>query len=151
MNDVILYTQNHSKTDDVYIHLKSCDNQFVPSLSLKVDLKDYSKKLNDKAIRFEAWYNKALIGLVAAYKNGQEGFLYITNVSVEIKYQGKGIAKQLLLSSMIFAKENNLSFIELEVNKKNENAINLYKKLKFEASKENSESYFFTFKINTNE
>ena len=151
MNDEIRYSQNDSTTNDIYIHLESCDNQFVPRLSSKVELKEYSKKIGDKAIRFEAWDKKTLIGLVAAYRNRQEGFLYITNVSVEIKYQGKGIAKQLLYSSIIFANENNLNFIELEVNKRNENAINLYKKLKFENLKENSESYFFTYKINRNE
>ena len=151
MNDDIIYSQNQSTTDDVYIHLKSCDNQFVPHLSSKVELNEYSKKIVDKAIRFEAWDKKALIGLVAAYCNKLEGFLYITNVSVEIKYQGVGIAKQLLHSSIVFANENNLNFIELEVNKKNQNAINLYKKLKFENLKENSESYFFTYKINRNE
>ena len=151
MNDEIKYAQNHSTTADVYIHLKSCDNQFVPHLSSKVELAEYSKKIADKAIRFEAWNKNTLVGLVAAYFNQQENFLYITNVSVEIKYKDRGIAKQLLHSSIIFANEHKLNFIELEVNKKNQSAINLYKKLKFENLKENTESYFFTYKINRNE
>ncbi len=151
MNDEIIYAQNKSIASDVYIHLLECDNQFIPYLSSKVELKEYAKKIVDKAIRFEAWDKKVLIGLVAGYSNKQEGFLYLTNVSVDIKYQCRGIAKQLLLSSMIFAKECSFNLIELEVNKKNENAINLYKKLNFENLKENLESYFFTYKIDRDE
>lgn len=151
MNDEIIYTQDNSTTYDIYIHLMSCESQFVPRLSTKVELKQYSKKIYDKATRFEGWDKKSLIGLVAAYCNRQDGCLYITNVSVENLYQGHGIAKQLLRISIIFAKENNFNFIELEVNKKNKNAINLYKKLNFENLKENLESCFFTYKIDRNE
>ncbi|MBP2283051.1 ribosomal protein S18 acetylase RimI-like enzyme [Flavobacterium sp. CG_23.5] len=151
MNDEIKFCQNCSTTDDIFIHLKLCDAQFVPYLSSKVILKEYSEKLFNKAVRFEAWNKTTLIGLVAAYLNPVDSFLYITNVSVTPDYQGKSIAKQLLLSSILFTKENNLNFIELEVNKNSINAINLYKKLNFENLKEDSESCFLIYKIRRNE
>ena len=53
------------------------------------------------------------------------------NIVVRKKYRKKGIGKELLEKLISFSKEKNFELINLEVNSKNEPAINLYKKFGF--------------------
>ena len=55
--------------NQVFNHLLICKDNFMPSLDTTVDIAAYSKKIIDNAITFEAWGNKNLAGLVAAYCN----------------------------------------------------------------------------------
>jgi len=114
------------------IHLEECNENFIPPLDQKVDLRDYSKKLAEKSITFEAWDGKKLIGLVAAYFNDLEQRVgFITNVSVVKDHHGKGIARALMDRCIEYAKKENFRSIKLEVSENNEGAIQLYKKLSF--------------------
>ena len=102
-------------------------NIFNPPLHTYVDIEAYSHKIADNAITFEAWENNILIGLIAAYFNdlkNKAGF--ITNVSVLPEYQGKGIAKKLLVSTLEYGKLLGFGKIRLEVNWDNTSALNLY-------------------------
>ncbi|SLM86763.1 Ribosomal-protein-S18p-alanine acetyltransferase [Vagococcus fluvialis bH819] len=56
---------------------------------------------------------------------------HITNLAVLPKYQHHGIGKQLLVESLIFAKNNKCLTMSLEVKKTNYRAINLYKNFGF--------------------
>lgn len=115
---------------DIFEHLAECNNNFIPPLSERLDLTNYSNKIFEKSITFEAWHNDSLIGLIAAYFNDNEkGF--ITNVSVVQKYLGKGIATLLMNNCINYAKRNNFNVILLEVNNNNESAIKLYMKFGF--------------------
>ena len=58
-------------------------------------------------------------------------FIEIMNIVVRKKYRKKGIGKELLEKLISFSKEKNFELINLEVNSKNEPAINLYKKFGF--------------------
>jgi ribosomal protein S18 acetylase RimI-like enzyme len=147
MDKSIIFGQNKASQDQIYAHLMSCDEQFVPKLSSKIDIKEYAEKLYQRAILFEAYHNE-LIGLVAAYNNTVDNFLFITNVSVLFDYLGNGIAKKLLNRAIQFAMDNKIPILKLEVNKKNEAAISLYDHLGFEYELENEESLFL--KYNTN-
>ena len=49
--------------------LRQCDQQFVPPLSSRVEIADYSSKIALSGERFEAWSGPSLVGLVAAYCN----------------------------------------------------------------------------------
>lgn len=84
---------------------------------------------------FEAWADQKLIGMVAMYLNEQKHG-YITNVSVYTEYGGKGIAKQIFMNLMEYAKTNNVTEIELEVSAINLAAINLYKGFGFKSVEE---------------
>ena len=53
------------------------------------------------------------------------------NIVVKKKYRHQGIGQKLLNELINLSKQTNLNVINLEVNYKNENAINLYKKLGF--------------------
>jgi ribosomal-protein-alanine N-acetyltransferase len=126
------YRHNTSTADDILVHLKKCDGQFIPVLSLVVDLKGYASKIYANADRFEAWQNNELVGLIAAYFNDTVNAAgFITNVSVDSSYSGYGIASALLTRCIDHAKTLHFKCIDLEVNKNNSKAINLYKKFRF--------------------
>jgi hypothetical protein len=67
MNEAVEYLSNNASEAQIAGHLSRCDADFVPSLSGRVDINDYAKKIVNKAMRFEAWSGGELVGLVAAY------------------------------------------------------------------------------------
>jgi ribosomal protein S18 acetylase RimI-like enzyme len=108
-------------------HLKTCANTFDPPLHTHVNIEAYSQKIVDKAVTFEAWDNGQLVGLVAAYFNDlQSKTGYITSVSTLPHYQGRGIAKNLLTTSLEHGKSLGFLKVGLEVSERNTPAINLY-------------------------
>lgn len=145
----IEYTIDKSSQIQVQNILKLCDKYFIPKLSTRVNIQKYSKKICDNAICFEAWHKENLIGLIAMYINHeQKCFGYITNVNVIDEYKNKCIASTLLINCIQYSKENKIYTIELEVNKNNISAINLYKKFGFIAVKEENDSKFMRLKLN---
>jgi len=130
----LTYQTKTASTEEIYLHLKKCNNDFIPPLDQKVNLHEYSKKIFEKAITFEAWINKILVGLVAVYFNDVEKYFgYITNVSVLKDYKGKRIAYELMNRCIEYAKQHNFDQIILEVSSDNYEAIQLYKKFNFAA------------------
>jgi ribosomal protein S18 acetylase RimI-like enzyme len=128
----VQYTQGTVSAEDIRVHLTHCNEDFVSPLEKKVDIQEYSAKLFENALTFEAWSGNTLIGLVAAYFNdpcGEAG--YITNVSTIKTYMGKGIASALINLSIEYAREHHFKRIILEVEKGNLSAIRLYEKLRF--------------------
>ncbi|PIY97322.1 MAG: GNAT family N-acetyltransferase [Candidatus Kerfeldbacteria bacterium CG_4_10_14_0_8_um_filter_42_10] len=142
------YKSKTATEAEIYTHLKECDDNFIPPLSEKVDVQEYSKKLYGKSVTFEAWSKNILAGLVAAYFNdpkNQTG--YITNVSLIKDYSGRGIASRLIEDCIQYAKQNKFREIRLEVNKDNGPAIHLYKKYGFIEYEKNDNSLFMMFKV----
>lgn len=130
---------NTATEEQILLHLQSCDQLFKPPLSSFVVLDLYSRKLESLSTKFEAWNNSVLVGLVAVYLNDpKKTDSFITNVSVLEIFHGKGIAKDLILKSIEYAKKLNFSSMQLEVNENNASAIGLYKHLGFkETSQKN--------------
>jgi ribosomal protein S18 acetylase RimI-like enzyme len=129
-NNIILYKTNTAVTTDIILHLKTCNNEFIPKLDTRVNLEEYSQKINQNAVTFEAWNKLELIGLIAAYFN-QEKCGFISNVSVVKNHSGIGIASKLLLMCIEYAKSNKFNTLRLEVNKENNPAIYFYRKYNF--------------------
>jgi len=78
--------------------------------------------------RFYLYFeDQKVVGYVGIYSVLDEG--YITNIAVLKNYRKKGIATKLLKE--LTEKENNLSFISLEVRASNIAAISLYEKFEF--------------------
>jgi ribosomal protein S18 acetylase RimI-like enzyme len=147
-NQNFQYSVNKSNLHQIIEHLTVCDSEFVPALSTQVKLDQYSQKIFENAIRFEAFSNNKLIGLIACYLNNyksQTGF--ITNVSVISSFNGKGIAKQLLAMLKEYAAENNFNSISLEVNKLNLPALTLYKRAGFVLANEKKGDLQMTIQI----
>ena len=83
---------------------------------------------NAENTRFYLYFeDQKVVGYVGIYSVLDEG--YITNIAVLKDYRKKGIATKLLKE--LTKKENNLSFISLEVRASNIAAISLYEKFEF--------------------
>lgn len=128
----IAYRQKSALEQDILGHLLRCNNYFMPPLSEKVNIEDYSNKIFQKAVTFEAWSANMLIGLVAAYFSDLPlGSAFITNVSVDDEYKRNGISSKLLSDCITEAKKRKCVYIDLEVYDRNISAIQLYKKFNF--------------------
>lgn len=126
------YTVNKAEDHEIYAHLTRCSDMFFPALQSTVNIGEYSKKIISHSSRFEAWSEDHLIGLVAVYMNNIEsGTAFITNVSVDREYNGRGVAKHLLKNCIEAAKKDRFKKLELEVSKINVVAIGLYKTFGF--------------------
>lgn len=127
----IEYKINQSNNYNILSHLEKCDKDFIPELSTKVNLKAYSNKIFENAIRIEAWIDNSLIGLIAVYQNNLKEEMFITNVSIEKKYTGNGIADALMNELIVLFHSQKINKIKLEVDANNAKALNLYKKYNF--------------------
>lgn len=132
-------------------HLLRCDADFMPSLSSRVLINDYAKKIANNAMRFEAYSGDAMVGLVAVYCNDRDGRIaYVTNSSVLKEWNGKGIATRLMQQCIEHAKTSGMQQISLEVAIDNIPAIKLYVNKGFVAGEANtpfvSMSYHFNSK-----
>jgi ribosomal protein S18 acetylase RimI-like enzyme len=121
------FCNNRATEEEIASHLVLCDARFIPPLSSRVEIKEYAHKIYAKAMRFEAWAEGSLIGLVAIYcDNYHQRVAYITNVSVLETPPGTRIASQLLERGISYLKESDFGQVELEVDRENQRAIRLY-------------------------
>ncbi len=137
----IVYKIDTSTQADILSHLTRCDKDFISNINKKISTEDYSKKLFVNAMRFEAWDNEALVGLIAIYIN-KDNFAYLTNVSIANNYRGQQIASELLRRCIKYTQEQKLAKIKLEVNKQNVAAIKLYEKYNFKVGESDKVTQF---------
>lgn len=97
---------------------------------------------------FVAKCNDTILGFICFKKIVDE--IDILNIAVDIDCRGKGIGYALMQSVISFAKENNLSPINLEVNVNNKQAIQLYTKVGFRIIY-TRKGYYFNKLTNNNE
>ncbi|MEO8119439.1 MAG: GNAT family N-acetyltransferase [Rhodoferax sp.] len=136
MSVAVEYLANRASETQIAEHLLCCNADFVPTLSERVEIRDYAQKIASNATRFEAWSNGTLVGLVAAYCNDHEArIVHITSVSVLREWAGKGIAAKLMNQCNEYAKTAGMWRISLEVAAHNAPAIKLYEKCGFIAGK----------------
>lgn len=132
MNSTIYFERNQATVDEIASHLRECASSFLPPLNQRVDIANYSKKLFDRAVCFEARHNGTLVGLVAAYLNDSTfSVAFVTSVSVLVKSQGEGIAFSLMMQCLAYAFSLGFKRVELEVDRGSAPAIGLYSKLGF--------------------
>lgn len=148
MNTRIDYRIDTAAESEIASHLISCDADFVPPLSSRVEIRDYARKLFSNSRRFEAWSNGTLIAMLACYCNSGTS-AFVTSVSVLKAWTGKGIAGELLKNCREYVKAQGLSSITLEVSNANIAALKLYEKCGFTA--EISKEKVITMTLNLNE
>jgi GNAT superfamily N-acetyltransferase len=128
----IKYKTKTASEKEICSHLMECNNDFIPHLDQNVSIPEYSKKIYDKSVTFEAWAGNILIGLVAAYFNDTVKYSgYITSVSIIEEYKRKGVGSVLLHTCIDYAIKSNFKEILLEVSRENKNAIRFYNKFGF--------------------
>ena len=136
MTNSISYCENRADLAVLVMHLSSCDDLFQPRLSDRVDVVAYAKKLFKYSMRFEAWYEQVLVGLVAAYCSDEEKrSAFVTNVSVLQEWQGQGIAAHLLENCLGRMRLQGVQVLELEVDQRNHAAVALYHKFGFDTKR----------------
>ena len=137
--DSLDFKVNACTEGDIRSHLSSCNRQFSPPLSDRVDIGEYSKKLRLSASTFEAWSDESLVGLVAAYVNSRDRSCFITNTSVLPEFSGRGVAARLLAACLEHAHAANIETVSLEVSKDSHPAICLYRKFGFQVAGQREE------------
>jgi ribosomal protein S18 acetylase RimI-like enzyme len=145
---VLRYAVDAATAAAIGVHLRRCDESFVPPLGQRLAIDDYAAKIRVNAVTFEAWSGGDLVGLVAAYLNQPEreqGF--VTSVSVAAPFQGVGIASTLMQNCIRFAEEHGFRRIGLEVHASSRRAIALYRRRGFEVSGSNGEFLRMTLEI----
>lgn len=124
---------NRASEAEIFSHLARCDDRFVPRLSARVDLAAYAHRLHVRASRFEAWAGGDLVGLIAAYFDDEGGVAFISNVSVDECFLGKGIASALLARTIAHAGSAGCLQVRLRVGAGGAEARRLYEKHGFRA------------------
>lgn len=139
MSTSVEYVFNKSSAAKIAEYLLKCDVNFVPPLSSRVELNEYAVKIANNAVRFEAWSDGTMVGLVAVYCNDQEtGIAYVTSVSVLASWTNKGIAACLMKQCIEHATSSGVRQISLEVASDNMPAIRLYEKIGFAVNQVNA-------------
>ena len=116
---------NTATSAELTSHLTKCSDDFIPSLSSRIDIPEYARKISKHAVRFEAWDHE-LVGLVAAYHDVDAHSAFITNVSVLMSHRSRGIASHLLNASSDHFASTGVRRITLEVDTGNSKAVSLY-------------------------
>ena len=129
--DGLTYSRDRASAEDIADHLQICSDYFRPPLADRVNIEKYSLKIRNFANTFEAWFDQQLVGLVAAYQNTELSEAFVSSVSTDSRYEGKGIGSRLLLEMIEFSGNSGISKIELEVNRYSDQAISLYSKIGF--------------------
>jgi ribosomal protein S18 acetylase RimI-like enzyme len=143
----ILYKANTASAQEIGLHLDSCSEDFIPPLARRVDIHEYSRKIFDNAMTFEAWHDVELIGLVAAYFDDFRR-CYLTNVSVRADFTGRGIATALVRNCIDYAKQRDVANIDLEVSDRSTLTILFYEKLGFEKAEMRGSSVLMKLCLN---
>ena len=148
--DELIYKTKSASEEQIFGHLNECSTFFVPELNAVVNVGEYSKKIFQKSVTFEAWNGGRLAGLVAVYCNDSETrAAYITSVSVVREFLGAGVGSKLLGMCISYVKLNRFLEIVLEVNVMNAPAVKLYHKYGFALfeQKESSALMKLTFPV----
>lgn len=135
----IKYSIGQASLSEIVSHLQDVDKSFVPILSSTVNLEFFAKKIYDNTIRFEAWNNQKLVGLLSVYFNNhttKNGF--INHIAIENFYQSQGISKNLMTRCIKYGFNNGFESIILEVSKDNYIARKLYENFGFRVSDDQS-------------
>lgn len=126
--------------DLLYNFLLQVDKEFPTSLSSRVNLKDYAKKLLHNAFISVSIQDNKIVGCVAMYCNEYETMsAYIPLVAVDKNYRGQHISKALMACAIKMAQEK--GFKKIGLHTENDIALNLYNSLGFKIMNSESRKY----------
>ena len=115
--------------------LVKADSYFSPTLSSRVDISTYSKKLSQNAFNVFIHNGEEDIAHAAVYANDKVEFkAFLSTICVLPNFQCRGYANKLLNLCIGYAKQKGMHFFELEVDNNNRDAILFYKRNEFEIS-----------------
>lgn len=130
----IEYARSRASEKQVLDHLLRCDERYHPPLSQRVDISEYARKLHTRAETLEAWHAGNLVGVVAIYINEATGEAFISSVSVDATFSGRGIGSSLVGDAIALARSRGTDAIALEVSPQSPHAVQVYMKHGFRVS-----------------
>lgn len=131
--DDIRYATSLASERQIFEHLARCDSRYQPPLSGRVDVREYARKLHARARTLEAWHRDELVGLVAMYVDDSTAGAFVSSVSVDEAFAGRGIGTRLVGDAVALARSLGMRGISLEVSRRSTGAMRLYEKHGFRA------------------
>ncbi|MBP1564486.1 MAG: GNAT family N-acetyltransferase [Oscillospiraceae bacterium] len=105
---------------------------YVQVIKNNMTIKEYAKKLSEKATIAYQLYDGNIVGLVAGYTNNlSDNCSYITQVFVSSDLRGRGIATKLLNEYFEYCVSKNINSCWLTTKKNNIASIKTYQKSGF--------------------
>lgn len=118
----------------LYNFLRLVDNEFPISLSKKVELCEYAKKIYDKAEIIMALREGHIVGMIAGYVNDIINYIaYVTILVVLHECRGQKVGARLVDGFIELSKNKNMKVINLYTHNTNKAAISLYERKGFKA------------------
>jgi len=118
----------------IYSFLLEVQDDFVPRLWERVNIREYANKLASNAVNLYT-EEEDIIGMACFYAN-QPPDAFLSLIVIKNEYKRKGHFKDLFHRVIQYLKENNFSTLRLEVSRDNLVAYKAYKKLGFEFEKD---------------
>ena len=122
------YARSRASEPQLFDHLARCDGRYNPPLSQRVDLVEYARKLRTRAETLEAWHGGDLVGVVAVYLDAASARAFVSSVSVDEAFAGRGIGSRLVGDAIALARTRGMGAISLEVSPQSRGAIQVYEK-----------------------
>ena len=143
--DQLTFRIENLSQEVTFTFLKKVDHLFIPKLSSTLNMKDYARKLSEKAISFTVYDGDELISFAVCYFNDQQSQIgYITMLVTMKAYQKQGIASKLIVNLANYGKINNYKQIQLEAYK---DLVAFYNKRGFSViSKKLDSSYMMSYR-----
>ncbi len=145
---IIELSHNSTSENTLYPLLQKLDQFYIPPISSKINLEQYSKKLLKNSKVFSVVNNKGEhIGLLAIYVNDVKNQVaYISSLGLLPEYHGSGLSSALINMAFEVAIGNGMRSISLEVDVNNQKAISFYKKHGFNDTNVVKENTLFMIK-----
>jgi ribosomal protein S18 acetylase RimI-like enzyme len=137
----MIVKQNRSLISDIEYNLINSDRLFLDELIKVTDFKDYCTKLFTLSNRLEIWNKQDLIGLLAYYQDETANNFFISNLSVCLNFQRRGIGGTLMKRLEIEAIRHSVRTIDLEVLNNNSKAIAFYLSLHYNNISQNEKTF----------
>ena len=153
MNNIVVNLNIPSLSQkEISAFLNKVNYLFIPSLSSRLDINEYSQQLSEKATHFTVYKGNKLLAFLACYFNNQQTKIgYITTLSTLAEYKGIGLGSQLIDEVIKYGKANNFKEIKLEVHKDNLVALNFYKRKGFFVVAQKLSNYLMRYSLIENE
>ena len=131
MSESMQVKHNTSTEVEILEHLRRVDSLFVPTLSSRVTLGEYSRKLRAFGETIELWSGASIVGLVAGYVNGNGSRSFLSSVSIESQLWGQGWGRRLLIDLIDLSRSVQSDSLDLEVSESSFQAVSMYRSLGF--------------------
>lgn len=127
-----LYKPGELEPERLFDFLNEVDDYLTPTLSSRVNLTDYSKKLANQATNYVAIDNGEIIGLSSCYFNEAPEMSFGTYLCVKEEYQKEGGIGIKLISDIIdYCEANGSKGFWCAIRKTNKPLRKMYKILGF--------------------